>query len=627
MTGAGGERSSDMAGAKSAEKGRVSFLDQALWKRFNEARDPEAFADAWLALQCRMIPGAARGVVVLGEPDSGPFAPAAYWPDPEAGAPDLEAAADLAIAERRGVVRGAEGDDGGVATLAYPLIVEERLYGVIAIETGRRTAQQLRAVMRQLQWGTSWMEVLLRREQAHDEREHLTRTTTALDLVAAALEEEGFRSACNKLAIELATRLDCDQVSIGFLRRDRVVVVALSHAAQFGQRMNLIRDIGAAMDEAVDQRDIVVFPADPGAEYRVTRAHAELVRSHDAGSILTVPLEVDGRTVGAIAFERPPGAGFDQATIELCDSIAAVLGPLLEIKRRNDRHILMKLGAAASRQMVRLFGPKYVGRKLALLLAVSLTALFAVARGDYRITSPAIVEGMVQRVIVAPFDGYIASEHARAGGTVRKEQALATLDDKDLTLEHLRWSTTRRQRLTEYNRALAERDRADINIIRAQIDQAAAQMALLEEQITRTKLKAPFEGIVVSGDLSQSIGAAVKRGDELFRIAPLAAYRVILEVDESEIADIAERQQGTLLVASLPNSPLPYTVKLITPISEAREGRNYFRVEARLDAANPRLRPGMEGVAKTHVDRRLLIRVWTYKLVNWLRLTFWALWP
>ncbi len=170
-----------------------------------------------------------------------------------------------------------------------------------------------------------------------------------------------------------------------------------------------------------------------------------------------------------------------------------------------------------------------MGRKLAALLAIGVFIFFYYARDDFRVTSPAIVEGLIQRVLVAPFDGYIASEHARPGETVPEGHVMATLDDKDLTLERLRLKTTENQRITEYNKALASRERADINIIRAQIDEAKAQMALVDEQLARTKLIAPFDGIVVSGDLSQSIGAAVQRGEELFTIAPLSSYRVILK--------------------------------------------------------------------------------------------------
>jgi len=348
---------------------------------------------------------------------------------------------------------------------------------------------------------------------------------------------------------------------------------------------------------------------------------------HRVGAILTVPLRFDDRIIGALTCERSAGEEFDAEAVELCDAAAAVAGPMLEEKRLNDRNVMIKVWEAFTTQLKRLLGPEYFGRKLATAVAVTLVIVFSFARGDYRVTSSAVLEGLVQRSLVAPFEGYLASQDARAGETVSEGQLLAALDDRDLSLERLRWSTTHRQRLAEYDRALAERERAEANIVRAQIDQAAAEIELLDQQLARTRIVAPFAGIIVSGDLSQSVGAAIERGQELFRITPLDAYRVILEVDESDIEEIRVGQTGTLRIASIPDEPLDYTVQRITPISEQDQGRNFYRVEAELQGNSERIRPGMEGVAKTNVDERLLIRIWTEKLVDWAWLTVWKWLP
>ena len=152
---------------------------------------------------------------------------------------------------------------------------------------------------------------------------------------------------------------------------------------------------------------------------------------------------------------------------------------------------------------------------------------------------------------------------------------------------------------------------------------AQAQLALVEERLARATLKAPFEGIVVSGDLSQLLGSPVEQGKVLFEVAPLDAYRVVLHVDERDIAELALGQRGQIALAGMPYERLPFTVRQITPISTAQEGRNYFRVEARLDQATTRLRPGMEGVGKVEVGDRKLIWIWTHSLVEWLQLASW----
>jgi hypothetical protein len=86
-------------------------------------------------------------------------------------------------------------------------------------------------------------------------------------------------------------------------------------------------------------------------------------------------------------------------------------------------------------------------------------------------------------------------------------------------------------------------------------------------------------------------------------------------------------QRGQILLSAAPHTPIPFTVENITPVSTAREGRNYFRVEARLAETPERLRPGLEGVGKIEVERRLLVWVWTRQVIDWLRLQLWTWLP
>ncbi|MBW2103378.1 MAG: HlyD family secretion protein, partial [Deltaproteobacteria bacterium] len=119
----------------------------------------------------------------------------------------------------------------------------------------------------------------------------------------------------------------------------------------------------------------------------------------------------------------------------------------------------------------------------------------------------------------------------------------------------------------------------------------------------------------------------VAQGEVLFEVAPLNAYRLILQVDERRVADIRKGQQGELVLSSLPGKQFKFIVEKITPISTAREGRNYFRVEARILNVSQRLRPGMEGVGKVFVERRKLVRIWTQNLREWFSLWLWSWWP
>jgi hypothetical protein len=98
-------------------------------------------------------------------------------------------------------------------------------------------------------------------------------------------------------------------------------------------------------------------------------------------------------------------------------------------------------------------------------------------------------------------------------------------------------------------------------------------------------------------------------------------------IDERDIAEVIAGQHGHLVLSAFPTEPLAFAVEQVTPVSVAREGRNYFRVEARLLHTPARLRPGMEGVGKIDIERRLLLWIWTHDALDWLRLLLWSWWP
>ncbi len=234
---------------------------------------------------------------------------------------------------------------------------------------------------------------------------------------------------------------------------------------------------------------------------------------------------------------------------------------------------------------------------------------------------------MIQRTAVAPFDGYIATAPVKAGDLVSAGQTLATLEDRELRLERLRWRSELGEAEKQYRQAMADRDAAQAEITSAQIAQAKAQLALVEDRLSRTQVVAPYDGLVVSGDLTQSLGAPVEQGDTLFEVAPLDTYRIILQVDERDITYVAVGQVGRLLLSAMPNDPLSFEVTKVTPVSTAEEGRNYFRVEARVTSRHERLRPGMEGVGKVEIEPRLFLWSLTRTAVDWLRLELWRWMP
>jgi multidrug efflux pump subunit AcrA (membrane-fusion protein) len=353
------------------------------------------------------------------------------------------------------------------------------------------------------------------------------------------------------------------------------------------------------------------------------RAHAELARRQGLYSICTVPLLASGKPVGAITLERESDRPFDAVALDLCRDIAELIGPILDLRRREERPLAAKTMERLRTSLIHLFGPGHLRLKTLVLSTAALAVLLTLAKGEYRVTAHSVIEGAFQMAVVAPQAGYIAEARMRAGDLVRVGDILASLDARDLVLERQKWHSEREKHVKEYYEALARGERTRVSILRARTDQSEAQVRLIDEQISRVRLCAPVDGVLVSGDLSQSIGAPVERGQVLFEVAPLDAYRVVLKVDEHDVAAVEAGQRGRLVLAALPDRPLAMTVEKVTPVAVADTGRNYFRVEARLDAPPPELRPGMQGIAKVKIDRRPLLWIWTHALVDRLRLWAW----
>lgn len=603
----------------------VSYLDQALWRHLASAKDIDQFSSAWLALQCAMIAGCERGLVV--RKDEQQFLPAGYWPTGEERSRELAVATERALKESRGIVHRPAAESGSRAYIAYPVIIDDEIQTIVAVEVEYRTDVQLRSVMRQLQWGACWFEVFYRRALPGQISERNENLGTVLKLVATSLDHEGFTSAITALATELSISLGCERVSVGFVDNRHMRVQAISHSAQFDKKSNLVRLIGFAMDEARDQLQVVVYPKLDNGKFQVTNVHEKLVKIAATASAATLLIANGDEIVGAITLEHQDESFFTDDRIRLLKQIALLVGPILELERRDDRTLLHKAADAFKDFGKKLLGENYLVAKFTAAALGSTIVYLALSVGEYRVSADATLEGSIQRHISAPIDGYVASAFARAGDVVSEGDALFALDDKDLLLERLKWRSQRLQVEQKYRDALVKHDKAEASIQKAQLDQARAQIQLIDLQLSRTKAVAPFAGVIVSGDLSQKLGAPVRKGEILLKVAPLDSYRLILDVDELDIAQLSQHQTGELSLFSLPDETFPFVVEKITPVSIAAEGRNTFRVEASLLEQSDKLRPGMQGSGKVLIGERSQLWIWTHSFFDWLRIWWWSLSP
>lgn len=605
-----------------------------LWTAFSGTANQNEYCQAWLDLQCARIDHALRATLILrtGEQESDAFEPVGVWPEAEELFPPLMELAERVIEEECGLVSefemppGTEHKGLSTYTVGYPLKVEGEIAGVVAMAMGVKHERELAEAMEQLQWGISWVELMIRRHQQTRQAHDLPRLKSAVEILAAVLADPGFESACLTFVTELSETLGCERVSLGMLHLGRIKFKAVSHSSQFGKQMNLTKMLTAAMEEAVFQKMEIRFP-DDSEGHLVTREHAQLAALHGCGASYTLPLFAQDSYYGAITLERATEQPFREEELETVRAIAALAGEVLREKRENDRPLIVKARDEIHTQLGRVLGPGYLGRKLFLLVSLALVAFVSTVNGTYRVAADSQLEGMVRQVAVAPFAGYIEASTVRAGDLVEQGQVLCRLDDRDLSLERINWMSELAKLSRQYEEALARRERGRAKVLAAQQEQAKARLELVDSRLARTVIRAPFAGFVVSGDLTQRLGGAVEQGEVLFELSPLNAYRAILWVDEHQVADISEGDSGTLVLKSLPDEKYQLSITRITPITQARDGGNHFRVESVLENPSARLRPGMEGIGKIEVGDRKLISIYLGPLLRWLKLQYWALVP
>ena len=599
-------------------------------------------AQAWLTRHCETAPqtkGArvAEGVVLWQERDE--WLPVALWPSSGEGQTLLGLADDVRHAGRGLVSQLADGELG----IGYPVHDPSKeetsapgaLLGAVALRVNLPAAQRddahaqaaLMPLMQRLEEGVAVLQRDVLRRYHYDSRQRQQALSRHLDLLAAVLAENRFKASAMQLVTRLAAQLDCERVSLGWRRGTRCRVVQISHSAQFNRKMNRIRATEAAMDECLDQRSSVAQPSPDDEQvyaHRVSRAHRELLTMSGLDAALSVACFDDGRALGSVTLER--AKPFSAREITELESLMALVTRALEEKRLNDRLLPVKLVAALGEQLKRLLGPGYLGYKLTGLLLAGAVAFTTLATGPERVSADATLESFEQQVLSAPFRGYIDDTLVRPGDTVELGQLLAEMDTRELVLEQLQWQSELAKLARQEQQQRASGDRAAVNVIGAQQDQAQARLELVESRLARASLVSPFAGRVISGDLTQRLGGVVEQGEELFRLSPLDAYRIELEVPEGRIDAIREGQQGELVLAAMTGERFAFEVERLTPQIRSVDGSSRFVVEGSLEVDERELRPGMQGVGRIEVGEARLISIWTRELVDWVRLTLWRWW-
>ena len=578
----------------------------------------------WLQAHCERLDEVAGGVA-LWQPQEGVFQAVAEWPALGPLTAGLTGVAKEAVKRAKSLVlvpAVVQKDAGHARVIAVPVRSSaDVVIGAVALAVRSQDPDVAKRLLEDLERvSPSLAEAFI----ALGAGAPTGMSEKLLKIQGLLLSSESLPAVALQLANYLSSVFQFDRVSVGVITRGRLSMAAISQGENLDHRQDLVRGIVAAMEEVTDQDAAVLYPVGLQDVPRIVQTHAQL-SARTGTAFCTVPLRAGGRVTGALSFERKGATPLAASDRELCEQVAGAVAPALELKRQAERAWWLRAKDAVRQSWQRHGerGPWYAvaGVLLALIVLFLLPVTFNVG-------APARVEGAIQRVVAAPMDGFLRQTRVRPGDTVKKGDVLVELADQELLLEKRRWESELTRHQNNFSAAMGRSDRAQFAVNVARAAEAKAQLDLVEQQLARSQVVAPMDALVIQGDLTQSIGAPVKRGDTLLTLAPQDQYRIIVEVDERDIAYIHLGQRGRLALAALPGETLYFSVQRMTPVATiTRDGHNVFDVEATLDAGSTLPRHGLQGVAKIASDRHSLAWIGTRRVVDWLRIGIWSWLP
>jgi HlyD family secretion protein len=133
-------------------------------------------------------------------------------------------------------------------------------------------------------------------------------------------------------------------------------------------------------------------------------------------------------------------------------------------------------------------------------------------------------------------------------------------------------------------------------IAQASVDQAQVALEQARRRLANARVNAPWPGVLTAVNAVQ--GALAQPGAPAFQLADLSRFHIDVQVDEVDIANLAEGQPVTIEVDALPEQKLTGTVGRIAPTAQASAttGTTY-NVRIDIDPSDLPLLAGMSATA------------------------------
>ena len=462
----------------------------------------------------------------------------------------------------------------------------------------------------------------LRNKSVNSGDRKAARFATVLDLGLALQASDKFGQSGMQLCNELASRFEADRVSLGWLRGRSIKLAAISHTEKIEARTEIVSELEPVMEEAIDQDDEIVVPSREKTT-QINHHHKRFVQKHLSENIASVPLRERSRRVGVLTLERK-ARPFTEDEIAVLRLASDFLGPILSESEVRSRWFGSRWAAGFRKSAAKLLGFENTWWKLFGIFLASLILFLFLFKIEHKVKATFVLKSTATAQIPAPFDGFISDVHVEVGQHVDKGEELVSLDISDLLLQEAETRAEEQRFLGEARSAEAAERPSLMQIAGFQSAQSRARRDIVKHRMQQAAVTAPFDGIVVEGDLRERIAAPVQRGELLLRLVKIEGLYADLKIEEKDIVYLDDNATCQMAFTSLPEQRFDGRMAPLDPVPESTETGTVFRLRAVFaEEGEEWWRPGMSGVCKIDAGQRSLMWILTHRTIDFLRMFFW----
>jgi hypothetical protein len=425
----------------------------------------------------------------------------------------------------------------------------------------------------------------------------------------------------------LRNRLSADQVMLGLVKRNKVKIISVSGQDEVEMRSPDITIVHGAMEECLDMDETLVCqPEARDADEKASTGHRLHKQWHEASgraAVVSIPLHVEEECKAILSIRRDAVHSFGREELQKIQELAEPYTAAISLIDRANRNILthaVDSGRKAAHDILR---PDRWLKRAMLTALVLFLGWFVFGSMTYNVSVSAKIIPAQVRHMAAPDNVTLASAQIKQGDRVSKDDVLCVFDKRDIVLERNQLISQLQMAQLEKQNAEARRSDFDARLAEANITLHQAQLKILERKLNQYTIRAPFDGLVVQGDLTERIGESLPIGEPLFEVAPDNGWKLELEIPETMAADVTGGLSGYFATRAKPDITHDLSVLEVAPQAQISKTRNVYVAKADVKMDEPWIKSGMEGVAKIEVDRRPVWWIVSHRFVNFVRLNIW----